>query len=319
MKVKVLNIVETIPTLLLSAVMKIKTQHTTKTAIKNKIDLVESKPNKISLLSGKKPPLKSELLEQVKALQKENDKLKTTEVKNISTIKNLEEQVCMLKNPTQKMSSTGSQTYAKEIKICCNVCIYVATCEEELNWHMGYEHDKTDDSYFDKDFYCDICSRWFEKEDEMKKHRIDHQKPPVVNTQSDTLNCNFCDETFQTKHLLMHHKKKAHGEKVTNCWKFVSGHCDYGDENCWFSHGRSVENHEKEPFRCRTCAKVFMIQSECLKHRKKEHSHLVPLCMHEKGGTCKFGHLNCWFLHENENETNKNEHRVKGLETNGND
>ena len=62
-----------------------------------------------------------------------------------------------------------------------------------------------------------------------------------------------------------------------------------------------------------------MIQSECLKHRKKEHSHLVPLCMNEKGGTCKFGHLNCWFLHENENETNKNEHRVKGLETNGND
>jgi hypothetical protein len=110
-KVKVLDIVESIPTLLLSAVMKIKTQHTTKTAIKTKIDLVESKPNKMSLVSGKKPPLKSELLEQVKALQKENDKLKTNEVKSISTIKNLEELVCMLKNPKQKMSSTGSQTY----------------------------------------------------------------------------------------------------------------------------------------------------------------------------------------------------------------
>jgi hypothetical protein len=113
--------------------MKIKTQHTTKTAMKNKIDLVESKPNKSGMVSGKKPPLKSELLMQVNALQKENENLKVQHAKQDSTIKNLEEKVLMLQNSTETMCSIGSQTYFKEIQICCNVCIYVATCEEELN------------------------------------------------------------------------------------------------------------------------------------------------------------------------------------------
>ena len=54
--------------------------------------------------------------------------------------------------------------------------------------------DLTDDSCFDKDLYCDICSRWFAKESEMKKHIQDHQKLQLLlmkNTDSDRLNCNF--------------------------------------------------------------------------------------------------------------------------------
>jgi hypothetical protein len=115
----------------------------------------------------------------------------------------------------------------------------------------------------------------------------------------------------------MRHKKKAHREKVTNCWKFSSGRCDFGDEDCWFSHGTSVNNLQEEPLRCRMCDKVFMIQSEFLKHRKKENSHLVPLCMNQKSGTCKFGNLNCWFIHENENEMKRNEQSDVSIETNG--
>ena len=88
-------------------------------------------------------------------------------------MKNLEAKV-LLQNPSPAMSSTGSQTYYNEIKICCNVCIYVATCEEELNWHMGYEHDLSDDSYFDKEFYYEICSRWFDAESDVIKHEGEH-------------------------------------------------------------------------------------------------------------------------------------------------
>jgi hypothetical protein len=104
--------------------MKIKTQHTNKTAIKNQIDLVESKPNKSGMVSEKKPPLKSKLLMQVKALQKENDNMMVQHAKD-GTIKNIEENVLMLQNPKETMCSMGSQTYSKEIQICCNVCIYV--------------------------------------------------------------------------------------------------------------------------------------------------------------------------------------------------
>ena len=80
------------------------------------------------------------------------------------------------------VSSTESQTFSSEIKISCNLCIYVATCEEELNWHMEQSHDQSGESLFDKDFYCDICSKWFDTEPDMIKHRKPHQKALHVNS-----------------------------------------------------------------------------------------------------------------------------------------
>ena len=111
--------------------MKSQIQHTTKTGIKKKIDLIDSKPNKIKITTENKPPLKSEIIAQLKALQKEHDALKHENEKNLCIIKNLE--VSKLQKPIVSISSMGSQTFSSDIKICCNVCIFVATCEEELN------------------------------------------------------------------------------------------------------------------------------------------------------------------------------------------
>ena len=36
---------------------------------------------------------------------------------------------------------------------------------------MGYGHDQSDDTFFDKEFYCDICSKWFDKKSDMTIHR----------------------------------------------------------------------------------------------------------------------------------------------------
>jgi hypothetical protein len=141
--------------------MKNKVQHSTKSGIKKKIELMETKPTKIKPVIDKRPPLKAEILEKFKALQKAYDALECENQKNVSIIKSLQEEVTMLHGQTSTLNKIpkGAQTYTYEIQICCNVCIYVATCEEELNWHMGYEHDLPSDSYFDKDFYCEICSK----------------------------------------------------------------------------------------------------------------------------------------------------------------
>ena len=151
--------------------MKSKIQHTTKLGIKKKIDLIEPKPNKVRVGIERKPPLKSELIAQNKALQIENDTLKHENMKNLTTIKNLEEEVSSLKKPLLDKSSKGAQTFSSEIIISCNVCIFEATCEEELNWHMGEVHEQSDESYFNKDFYCDICKIWFDKENDLSKHK----------------------------------------------------------------------------------------------------------------------------------------------------
>ena len=84
---------------------------------------------------------------------------------------------------------------------------------------MGEVHEQSDESYFDKDFYCDICSRWFDKENNLTRHKKEHQKEqlPLKITDSEKLYCNFCEETFVTKRDLTKHKKKVHSEKVVTC------------------------------------------------------------------------------------------------------
>ena len=44
--------------------------------------------------------------------------------------------------------------------ISCNFCIYVAICEEEVNWHMTEEHLTDDKLGFETDFPCDMFGRW---------------------------------------------------------------------------------------------------------------------------------------------------------------
>ena len=274
--------------------------------MKKKIGLIEPKPNTSKVVTDKKP-LKSEIIEQLKALQmendtlkyendtlkQENDTLKHENAQHASVIKSLEEKVLLPQKTSLDVSSKGAQTSSSEIKISCNVCIYVATCEEELNWHMGHDHDQSDDSFFDRDFYCDICSKWFDKESDMIEHKEDHRK-----IHSDRLHCNFCDKKFSTKKDLMKHKKKIHTEKVSTCWRFAQGTCIFGDQNCWFSHPQSSNNLEAEKFKCSLCEKDFWSLSDCLRHRKQDHKELVPLCRNETNGTCKFGNTNCWFTHK---------------------
>ena len=72
--------------------MKSKLQHTSKTGIKKKIELMESKPNK-RIVTENKPPLKSDLVAQLKALHKEHDTLKHEHANNLCVIHNLEEKV----------------------------------------------------------------------------------------------------------------------------------------------------------------------------------------------------------------------------------
>ena len=89
-----------------------------------------------------------------------------------------------------------------------------------------------------------------------------------------------------------------HSEKVSICWKFATETCYYGDQNCWFSHTKSNDDLESVNYKCSQCEKVFKCQSELLRHKKQEHTDHVPLCKNSKKGTCRFGNLKCWFIHE---------------------
>ena len=72
-------------------------------------------------------------------------------------------------------ATTESQTLSKDINIHCNKCVFIATCEEELNWHMYDVHDLQFDSYFETEVSCDDCGRWCKSEVDLKRHHQEHE------------------------------------------------------------------------------------------------------------------------------------------------
>ena len=105
--------------------------------------------------------------------------------------------------------------------------------------------------------------------------------------------CEFCSETFQTKRLLMEHKKEHHKDKVNACWNFSSGKCEFGDNLCWFLHSETLECSRKEN-KCTICGKVFANKSDYMHHRKIEHAEIVQMC--KNTNSCPY--QNCWFRHQ---------------------
>ena len=126
-----------------------------------------------------------------------------------------------------------------------------------------------------------------------------------------TIACHHCGNHFKSKHDLMIHRKKAHEERVGQCSFFLEGTCTFGDE-CWYSHKINSRKRLTE-YKCNICEKIFKLKSEFMKHRRNEHIESVPLCRDEKNGTCHFGKLKCWFIHEDVENLNEN-----GMLENGN-
>ena len=124
---------------------------------------------------------------------------------------------------------------------------------------------------------------------------------------------------FSTERDLMTHKQKVRTEKVSICWQFATGSCDFGEEYCWFIHCQLRQNLETVNFNCNSCDKEFRSWPDFLKHRKQEHTHLVPPYRNEKNGLCRFGDLKCWFKHSKFQKTNKSKDIEKLVKVNEDD
>ena len=115
--------------------------------------------------------------------------------------------------------------------------------------------------------------------------------------QSDGFTCNFCEEKFVKHGGLMNHKKTKHRDKVAICWKFSAGNCSFGDAYCWFLHSEYEESCTSPEWKCNFCDNEFRCQSELLRHKKKEHGHLVKMCRNGENGKCVYESQDCWFRH----------------------
>ena len=145
---------------------------------------------------------------QLKVFKVKYQNLLDENKRNLEIIKELKGKVAELEKGNKESTCQESQTMSdqpEEVEIPCKQCIVIATCEEELNWHMNSEHSL--DSNCDAPFSCNICGR----------------------------NC-------QTKNELMAHRKVKHPLTIKICRYFIRGECRFGDDVCWYSHQVSRTN-----------------------------------------------------------------------------
>ena len=289
---------------------------------------------KKKVILPRKPPNKADLVEEIKLIKKLNDAmeeeikdsdnkiaiLEEREKKNLKAIQELQKMVEELKaphhgeslNPPGPQQSSECQTYTENIQILCNVCIHVATCEEELNWHMGDEHDLPSDSYFDTDFSCEICGKWCRSASDLILHHRKHEasinstKIQTLQEENSLASCKFCDNKFRTRQALMIHNKNEHSKNVSDCWNFSVGKCDFG-EHCWFIHNKKKETHEIE---CSICTKKFGNLNTFHHHQKSDHAETVKKCRNNK---CQYGDQGCWFLHDILEKNVENQEVTEGI------
>ena len=255
--------------------MKLKSQHTAKTELKRKKDFMESNPNKLTNTIKQKPPLKADIIIQMKTLQEKYDVLEV-KYENLLKEKTVEEKILPKLSKEQGIQTKNESEY---VEISCTECIFLASCEDELNWHLGETHDKDYISYFETDFPCSVCDRWCKSQKDLNRHmKVFHgkrikscslacsfcddgkgSKDGVIKQNVESVNvsqsveiqkgdrrvtCNICDETFYTRRSMMVHKKSEHIEQVAICWNFATGNCEMGDDFCWFSHRGQPKDSE---------------------------------------------------------------------------
>ena len=285
----------------------------------------ETKAIRIPIVDRRKKPLtKNELMTEFKALEKKHDQLMEENNK-------LREKLAVLeKGGSKTIASVEQECQTKAdsqyVEISCTECIFLASCEDELNYHMGEEHNKDFISYFETDFPCSVCDRWCKSEKDLNHHmKIYHGKrvkfcsvdckpcdniigkdenetgkkdsmDMSVEEQKFKYTCNTCKDNFESKNELMMHRKKKHVEKVQVCWNFVSSKCQFVEDLCWFRHCNSEMQQEK--YYCKFCGETFMTRNDLQIHKKIKHNKTVPYCTNEE---CWYGPEKCWFWH-NENK-----------------
>ena len=116
-----------------------------------------------------------------------------------------------------------------------------------------------------------------------------------------SIKCNHCDDTFTSKRDFMIHRKRDHVEKVQLCTNISNGECSYGN-GCWFRH----DINSLPEYNCNHCETAFVRKSELMKHKKDEHVETVKKCENYEDGTCRYSSVQCWFLHENDQNKSKN-------------
>ena len=208
---------------------------------------------------------KGEMVSKFKDLKAKYESLEFENTQNIELIIKLKKELLSLKEEKlykKVLVTTITQTGDDDdFEIPCKECIFMASCEDELRWHMTTSHEHPKPDHYDK------------------------------------ISCKDCGKGFYSKGEIMTHRKEVHPNLIKACSYFLEGKCSFEESDCWYSHKRTKSTVEKE-FQCRFCEKIFKRKHEFMIHRKNEHKNVIPTCREHQNGTCRFTTIECWYKHE---------------------
>ena len=257
-----------------------------KKVAKRKIDppvlTKEIKVKKVdSTMKVKKSSSKAELIMQLEELLLKYDALKKENYKNTDLIAKLKKNNS--KHESANVSVARETQTDNGLSLKCMECNFESDSKEELQWHMHENHgwsnilfDGSDTAAIEREpgLICKQCKYRAEDIYDYDGHFWSEIcTDPTVQKQTedaDSLSCDFCDEKFRKLRKLMKQEKLHHAESIHPCWNHASGKCEYGDEECWFSHSIEMEGME-QTFECNNCDETFDVKAKLLYHRKKHH------------------------------------------------
>ena len=224
--------------------------------------------------------------ESLKTLQEKFDKLEKEIKKKDDLIQELNDAIEALRQEKVKSAdqvTKESQTEYDSYELPCSECIFMASCEDELNCHNSNDHNL----------------------DEPDEHN--------------SFSCNVCWKKNKTKGELMIHRKQQHPERTKVCSYFLEGICELTENVCWFNHDANIPitvPRTLKEYTCRFCKQIFTSKSEFMKHRKKNHPKFIAVCRDEGNGYCRFTDDECWYAHAGSNYETENTKTTETTENN---
>ena len=108
----------------------------------------------------------------------------------------------------------------------------------------------------------------------LRKHEKEVHEEATILTQPEfgdqisreVIKCKFCNDVFKDKCELMKHSREDHKDKMSLCWNFQAGDCQYQDQ-CWFSHEINPTQFNQQ-YNCNSCEEQFTTQAKLSKHQK---------------------------------------------------
>ena len=167
-------------------------------------------------------------------------------------------QKCALKTKNKVQQDSHVNRNHTEPEFNCKDCDFQATTQLQLNKHKNLKHIPKGQMQ-EEVIKCRYCGQQFSEVWNLMSHRKKEHKNTVAfcknklldkcpfdsekcwwnhekNSNTNTIECFICNQTFSTKNEMMLHRKTNHAEMVQKCTK---DRCTFQEKFCWFIHEKN--------------------------------------------------------------------------------